>query len=206
VNVSEMDHARVGSVSASNASRRTSLRGVGLAGITGITGAAGLTSPFLATTNARASAGVILGCQAPGAREGDNGEALGWIAEVSAKSNNSQSSALGVRSYRGAVFNADGSNGLAAWWDSDALGGGSASGSPIFPGEQGSSRWPRSASTQFRLCRADEHIYRLATSPHIADERTLVRTASAAGREPRAARPAALWSAMATITDLLSSG
>ena len=138
MNTSEMDHPGSGSVSASNASRRTFLRGVGLAGAAGIAGAAGLTSPFLTTTSARASGGIILGCQAPGAWEGDNGEAPGWTVEISTKSNNSQSHALGVRSYRDTVFNADGSNGLAPWWDSDALGGGSASGSPIFPGEQGS--------------------------------------------------------------------
>lgn len=51
-----------GTVSSNDASRRTFLKGVGLAGVAGLAGAAGLTGPFLAGTRAGASiAGLILG-------------------------------------------------------------------------------------------------------------------------------------------------
>jgi TAT (twin-arginine translocation) pathway signal sequence len=138
VNASGMAQPPEGAASLDNASRRTFLKGAGLAGAAGLVGAAGL-SPFLATTSARAAAsGIILGCQAPKAWDGDG--TAGWLSTVTAPSNNSGSHALGVRSYRDTEFNFDGSNGLAGWWDSGALGSttGTAQGNPIFPGEAGS--------------------------------------------------------------------
>ena len=111
-----------------DASRRTFLKGVGLAG------AAGLTSPFLATTSALASGGIILGCQAPSAWEGD-GVALGqWTATVVDKSSTGQR-ALGCRSYRDAAFRTvDGTPG-----DPNDPGAHAVLGNPpVFPGEQGS--------------------------------------------------------------------
>lgn len=59
--VSGMDQSPKGTVSSSNASRRTFLKGVGLAG------AAGLAGPLLVSPSARASGlGIILGSNAPG--------------------------------------------------------------------------------------------------------------------------------------------
>ena len=142
MNASGTNQPPDGTYSTNDASRRTFLKGVGLAGAAGIAGAAGLTSPFLATTSARASGGIILGAQAPGAWGGDG--TRGWKATVKAKSINSGSVALGCRSYRDTEFNLVGdsnpNNNLAAWWRSDALGSttGGPDGDPIFPGEQGS--------------------------------------------------------------------
>jgi hypothetical protein len=137
VNASGTNQPPDGTYSTNDVSRRTFLKGVGLAG------AAGLTSLFLATPSALASGGIILGVQAPGPWAGDGlGITYGWTNTVTAKSINSGSHALGCRSYRDAEFNyagsADGS--IVGWWNHRALGSttGDAGGTPIFPGEDGS--------------------------------------------------------------------
>jgi hypothetical protein len=79
-----------GTVSPDSASRRTFLKGVGLAG------AAGLAAPFLAGTGARASGlGIILGANAPGAWSPPS-PTPGWASKVPG--------ALGCRSYRDDVI------------------------------------------------------------------------------------------------------
>src|SRR5215472_13925215 len=68
VNASGTNQPPDGTGLTNDASRRTFLKGVGLAGAAGIAGAAGLTSPFLAATSARAAStgGIYLGAQSPG--------------------------------------------------------------------------------------------------------------------------------------------
>lgn len=129
--VSAKDQPLGGTVSSNSASRRTFLKGAGLAGAAGLASAAGLTAPFLATTSARASTGIILGCQAPSAWDGDG--VPGWQSQVYEPSENSGSFALGCRSYRDTMFNLNGSNGFAPFTDPGALGN-----PPTFPGESGS--------------------------------------------------------------------
>jgi hypothetical protein len=81
--VSGMDEPPAGIVSSYNASRRTFLKGAGLAG------AAGLAGPLLATTSARASvSGIILGCN----------------AGIYGKFTKAVSGAVGCRSYRDTVI------------------------------------------------------------------------------------------------------
>jgi hypothetical protein len=77
-------------VSSGRASRRTFLKGVGLAG------AAGLAAPLLASTSARAAiSGIVLGANAPGAWSPPS-PTPGWASEVPG--------AVGCRSYRDTPF------------------------------------------------------------------------------------------------------
>jgi hypothetical protein len=102
-----------------DASRRTFLKGVGLVGAAGLAGAAGLTSPFLATTSARAaSVGIILGAQAGPTSPWNGDGATPWPVAVPG--------AQGCRSYRDTAFTTvDEAHSV--------LGN-----PPVFPGEQGS--------------------------------------------------------------------
>jgi hypothetical protein len=140
VNASGTNQPADGTYLTNDASRRTFLKGVGLAGAAGL--AAGLTSSLLATPSARASGGIILGVQAPGPWDGDG--TRGWTSTITAKSINSRKVALGCRSYRDAEFNLVGDpnpdNNLFGWWNVRALGSttGGPDGDPIFPGEPGS--------------------------------------------------------------------
>lgn len=118
-----------GTGSTNNASRRTFLKGVGLAG------AAGLAAPFLSSTSARACSPSIPGCtlnnvltlgvNAPNPWESPP-TTLGQTWPDLVKG------ALGCRSYRSTPFNVTGSSTVAAYTDPDALGN-----PPKFPGEPG---------------------------------------------------------------------
>jgi hypothetical protein len=87
---SRTDQSPEGQVSSGGASRRTFLKGVGLAG------AAGLAAPLLARNTARASTvGIILGGNAPGTWNPPS-PTPGWASEVPG--------AMGCRSYRDDVI------------------------------------------------------------------------------------------------------
>lgn len=72
MNASGTNQPPDGTYSTNDASRRTFLKGVGLAGAAGLVGAAGLTSPFLAAPSALASGNLVLGIAAPGPWEDTN--------------------------------------------------------------------------------------------------------------------------------------
>src|SRR5581483_2157557 len=89
--VSRTSQSPEGTASSPSASRRTFLKGVGLAG------AAGLAAPLLAGTSARAATeGIVLGANV-GAWN-PPGKTLGWATEVPV------TSAVGCRSYRDDVL------------------------------------------------------------------------------------------------------
>jgi hypothetical protein len=63
--VSGIDQPSRGTGSPNHASRRTFLKGAGLAGAASLAGAGGIARPLLASTGARAATtGIILGCNA----------------------------------------------------------------------------------------------------------------------------------------------
>ncbi len=97
-----MDQAPEGPVSSNNASRRTFLKGAGLAGAAGFAGAAGLTSPFFATTSARASTRLVLGVQAPGPWQDTNHG--GYVPVGTNDWHDLLHNALGCRSYNDNPF------------------------------------------------------------------------------------------------------